>query len=455
MNISLERIDNVNATLVVNIEKADCHEEVEKVLKSYRKNADMPGFRKGMVPMGLIRRRFGMQVLAEEVNKRMQQEVDNYIKENKLEVIGSPIPNEERMKPIDLESQDNYEFVFDLPLAPEFEIELNKDDKIAHYNIQVSDKMIDDQVESYRKQASVAENVQEYTDGDMIKGMIAELDDEDNVKEGGITRENVVLSPKYMKNDEQQAIFNDAKLNDVIIFNPYTAFDGNEAELSSMLTIDREEVESHKANFSFQITEIKRMIPANIDQAFFDKIYGEDNVKSEEEMRERIKEMYTEQFSRDADYKFFMDAKDYASNKAGELELPTETLKKMMKSQNEQAEKPMDEEEFEKEFPKSLEYLKWELIRTKLMKKFEVKVEQKDIFEKAAEYAKAQFAQYGMTLPEELEGKYVEQLLAKQENAEMFFNRSMDDKLTAAIKENVTLDQKDITLDDFNKMFEN
>lgn len=455
MNISLERIDNVNATLVVNIEKADCHEEVEKVLKNYRKNADMPGFRKGMVPMGLIRRRFGMQVLAEEVNKRMQQEVESYIKANNLEVIGSPIPNEERMKPIDLESQETYEFIFDLPLAPEFDIELNKDDKISRYNIEVSDKMIDDQVESYRNQASVAENVQEYADGDMIKGMIAELDEEDNVKEDGITREDVVLSPKYMKNDEQQAIFNDAKLNDVIVFNPYTAFDGNEAELSSMLTIEREEVEAHKSNFSFQITEIKRMIPANIDQTFFDKIYGEDNVKSEEEMRQRIKEMYTEQFSRDADYKLFMDIKDYASDKVGELEFPAETLKKMMKSQNEQAEKPMDEEEFEKEFPKSLEYLKWELIRTKLMKKFEVKVEQKDIFEKAAEYAKAQFAQYGMTLPQELEGKYVEQLLAKQENAEMFFNRSMDEKLTNAIKENVTIDQKDITLDDFNKMFEN
>ena len=274
MNISFEKVDNVNALLTVNIDKADCQENVDKVLKNYRKNANVPGFRKGMVPMGLIKRQYEKAVLAEEVDKLMQDKVNEYIRENKINMLGMPLPNEEKMKPVDFDTQVAFEFVFDIALAPEFKIELNEKDTIPYYNVEVTEDMINRQVDMYKDRAGKYEKFEQYQDNDMLKGLLVELDENGNAKEGGLQVESAVMMPSYMKNEEQKAIFANAKLNDVLTFNPAEAYDNNESELASLLRIKKEEVANHKSNYTYQIEEIQRHVPAELNQTLFDVVFG-------------------------------------------------------------------------------------------------------------------------------------------------------------------------------------
>ena len=256
MNISLQNVDKVSALLTVNIEKADYQEKVEKVLKTYRQKANIPGFRKGMVPMSLIKKQFGKAVLAEEVDKLMQEKVNEYIHENKVNMLGMPLPNAEKMQPVDFDTQENFEFVFDIALAPEFNAEITNQDTVDYYTIEVADELVEQQVKMYTQRAGKYDKVEAYEDKDMIKGLLAELDENGNTKEGGIQVEGAVMMPTYMKNDDQKAIFNGAKVNDVLVFNPATAFDNNEAELSSLLKIKKEEVAvtAHPASRSAAIS---------------------------------------------------------------------------------------------------------------------------------------------------------------------------------------------------------
>ena len=217
MNVSMQNVDKVSALLTVNIEKADYQEKVEKLLKKYRQQVNMPGFRKGMVPMSLIKKQFGKSAMAEEVDKLMQDAVNNYIRENKVNMLGMPLPNEEKMQTIDFDVQENFEFVFDIALAPEFKAEVSEQDAIDFYTITVSDEMVNSQVDMYAQRAAKYEKVEEYADRDMVKGLLAELDENGNTKEGGIQVEGAVMMPSYMKNDEQKAIFATAKVNDVLV----------------------------------------------------------------------------------------------------------------------------------------------------------------------------------------------------------------------------------------------
>ena len=290
MNISLQNVDKVSALLTLKLEKADYQARVEKTLKTYRQKANIPGFRPGMVPMSLIKKQFGKSVLVEEVDKMMQEKVNEYIRDNKVNMLGMPLPNEEKMKPIDFDTQEDFEFVFDIALAPEFTAEISAADTVDYYTIEVSDELIEQQVKMYTQRAAKYDKVEQYEDKDMIKGLLAELDENGNTKEGGIQVEGAVMMPAYMKNDEQKTIFNGAKVNDVLVFNPAVAFDNNEAELSSLLKIKKEEVAGVKGNFSFQVEEITRMVPAELNQELFDNVFGEGTVSSEEEFRAKIKE---------------------------------------------------------------------------------------------------------------------------------------------------------------------
>ena len=335
MNVSMQNVDKVSALLTVNIEKADYQEKVEKVLKKYRQQANIPGFRKGMVPMSLIKKQFGKSVMAEEVDKLMQDAVNNYIRENKVNMLGMPLPNDEKMQTIDFDTQENFEFVFDIALAPEFKAEVTEQDTLDYYTIAVSDEMVNSLVDMYAQRAAKYEKVEEYQDRDMVKGLIAELDENGNTKEGGIQVEGAVMMPSYMKNDELKAIFATAKVNDVLVFNPNAAFEGNEAELSSLLKIAREEVAEMKSNFSYQVEEITRAVPAAVDQALFDQVFGEGAVTSEEEFRGKIKAGIAAQFEADSNYKFLLDARTYLMNKVGKLQFPDALLKKIMLLNNE------------------------------------------------------------------------------------------------------------------------
>lgn len=451
MNVSLQNIDKVSALLTVKLQKADYQERVDKSLKQFRQKANIPGFRPGMVPMGLIKKQYGKAVLAEEINKLLQEKVYEYIRENKINILGEPLPAEDKQTPIDFDTMDEFEFVFDLALAPEFKAELSQDDTIDYYTIDITDDMIDRQIKSYTQRAGKYEKVESYEDKDLLKGLLAELDENGNTKEGGIQVEGAVIMPSYMSNDDQKTIFKDAKVNDVLVFNPHTAFGGNETELSSLLKIKKEEVANATGNFSFQVEEITRFAEAELNQEIFDQVYGKDTVKTEEEFRAKTKETLAKQFESDSNYKFLIDSRNYLMNKIGKLEFPDTLLKRIMLLNNEEKGEAFVAENYDK----SVEELTWHLIKEQLVKTYDIKIEQADVVNMATESTKAQFAQYGMlNVPEELLNNYVQEMLKKKENVNGLVNRAVEVKLAEILKDNVQLNNKTISLEEFNKMFE-
>ena len=451
MNVSLENKDKVNALLTVRLEKADYQEKVDKALKDLRRKVQMPGFRKGMVPASLVKKMYGKSVLLEEVNKMLSEAIYNYIHENNVNVLGEPMPNEESQKEIDFDTQEDFDFVFDVALAPEFAAEVSKDDKIDYYDIDVTDEMVDMQVKMYTQRNGHYDKVDTYADNDMLKGLLAELNEDGSTKEGGIQVEGAVMMPSYMKNDEQKAIFANAKVNDVLVFNPHTAWDGNAAELASLLKIDKETAAEVKANFSFQVEEITRFVPGELNQEIFDQVFGKDVVTTEEDFRARVKAAIATQFGADSDYKFMLDVRKHLMDKVGKLEFPDALLKRFMRQSN-----PDKDEKFvEDNYDKSIEELTWHLIKEKLVKANEIKVDQADITTMAKEATRAQFAQYGMlNVPDELLENYAKEMLKKKESIDGLVNRAIETKLAAALKEQVTLEHKPISAADFNKMFE-
>ena len=444
----MQNVDSVSAVLTVQIEKADYQEKVEKALKTLRQKVNMPGFRKGMVPAGLIKKQYGVSVLAEEIDKLLQEKVFEYIRENKVNMLGTPLPKENQ---VNFETEENFEFSFDIALAPEFNVELSANDSVDYYDINVTDEMVDQQVKMYTQRTAKYEKVEDYQDNDMLKGLLAELDENGNTKEGGVQVEGAVMMPVYMKNDEQKAIFNGAKTNTVLVFNPSVAFDNNEAELASLLKLKKEEVADHKGNFSFQIEEITRMIPGELTQELFDQVLGEGKAHNEEEFRAQIKETIAKQFEADSDYKFLIDVRNYVVNKIGKLEFADELMKRIMLENN----KEKGEEFVAEHYEKSLEELTWHLIKEKLVAANNIKVEQADITNMAKELLVLSLSQYGMiNVPDELLENYSKEMLKKRESVEALVNRVVEAKLSEILKGQVTLNHKAVSAEEFNKMFQ-
>ena len=451
MNVSFQNIDKVSGLLTVKLEKADYQEKVDKSLKTFRQKAQIPGFRKGMVPMSLVKKMYGKSVIAEEVNKLLSEKVYDYIKSNNVNMLGEPLPNEEKQQVIDFDTMEEFEFVFDIALAPEFKAEVSNTDKVDYYTIEVTDEMVENQVKAYTQRNGKYDQVSAYEDNDMLKGLIAELDENGNTKEGGIQVEGAVLMPSYMKNDEQKAIFANAKVNDVLVFNPNAAYDGHDAEIASLLKIEKEAAAEMKSNFSFQVEEITRFVPGDLNQELFDQVFGKDAVKTEEEFRAKVKEGIAAQFVADSDYKFLIDARKMLMEKVGKLEFPDALLKRIMLINN----KEKGEEFVAENYEKSVEELTWHLIKEQLVKDNEIKVEQEDVINMAKDATKAQFAQYGMmTVPEDILENYAQEMLKKKENVDGLVGRVVEAKLATALKAKVTLNNKTVSMEEFNKMFE-
>ena len=451
MNVSLQNNDKVSALLTVKIEKADYQDRVQKALKDLRHKAQMPGFRPGMVPAGLMKKMYGKQVTADEVNKLLSETLYKYIQDNKINILGEPMINQEKQSQIDFDTQEEFEFTFDIALAPEFKLELSKEDKVDYYHIDVTDEMVENQVKMYAQRNGKYEKVDAYEANDMMKGILAELDENGSVKEGGIQVEDAVMMPQYMKNEEQKAIFNGAKVNDVLVFNPATAWDNNEAELASLLKIEKAAAAEVKANFSYQVTEITRFVAGDLNQEIFDQVFGKDAVKSEEEFRARVKEGIQAQFAMDSDYKFLIDFRKAMMEKVGKLEFPDALLKRIMQANN--ADK--GEQFVEENYDKSIEELTWHLIKEQLVEANQIKVDNDDVTAMAKEATKAQFAQYGMmNVPDELLDNYAKEMLKKKESVDGLVNRAVETKLIAAVKPQVSLVEQTFSIEDFNKMFE-
>lgn len=450
MNIQFDKVGNVSAELTIRMEQADYEAKVNKSLKDFCQKAQMPGFRKGKVPMSLVKKMYGTQAKAEEVNKLLQDTLFNYIKENHVNMLGEPLGSE-KQEPQDIEKQDDFIFIFDIALAPEFSVELSAADTVDYYDIQVDDEMITKQLDALRQQAGHPEDVEEYADRDILRGTLAELNEDGMPKEGGVVVETASLMPQYFKNDDQKKAFEGAKKNQIVSFSPNVAYEGNETELSALLKVEKDDVKNHLGNFSFEIHEISRFVPAELNEDFFEKVFGKDTVKNEEEARAKVKESIQNLQLNDSDYKFLLDVRAYLENKVGALEFPDELLKKIMKANN----KDKGDDFVENNYAKSIEELKWHLIKEQLVKAHEIKVEDKDVKASAVQAARYQFAQYGMNnIPDEYLENYAQEMLKNQEQVQGLVERCIDQKLTEVLKGVVTLNHKEISSQDFAKMFE-
>ena len=452
MNISFENPDKVSGVLTLTIEKEDYQGDVEKTLKDYRKKANIPGFRVGQAPMGLIKRQFGASVKADTINKIISEKLNGYITDNKLNMLGEPMANEKQV-PQDLETDGPFTFIFDIAVAPEFNIELNGDDTIDYYDIDVDDKLVSQQVEMFQSRAGHYDKVEEYdaAQNDMLKGDLRELDADGNAKEDGIVVEAAVLMPEYIKVDDQRKLFDGAKLGSVITFNPKKAYPENNAEIKSLLKIDDAKAEELTSDFTFLVTEISRYIKAEVNQELFDQMYGKDTVKDEADFRQKIQDGIKAQLVNDTDYKFLLDVRAYAENKVGELTFPDALLKRIMLNNN----KDKGEDFVNEHYDASVKELKWSLIKNQLVKAAGFKIEDADIKSVAKEAARVQFAQYGMTnVPEEYLEKYANDMLKNEKYIDNLVERAIDVKLVDSLKKIVKLNKKTVSLEDFNKMMQ-
>ena len=443
MNIQFEAPDKVNGLMTITMETADYQPEVEKTLKDYRKRAQIPGFRPGQAPMGMIKRQFGTSVKVDVVNKLLGEKLYGYVQDNKIHMLGEPLPSEQQAQ-LDFESDQPLVFKFDIAVAPEFEAKLSGKDKVPFYNITVDDKLIDQQVEMYQSRAGHYDKVETFDpeQRDMLKGDLREVN-------GTIEVADAVLMPQYMKVEDQKKLFEGSKLGDIITWNPRKAYPESDVEVSSLLKIQKDEVKDHEGDFTFQITEISRFVKSEVNQELFDQTFGEGAVKDEKEFRQKIADQISQQFKADSDYKFLLDIREHMEKKVGKLEFPEAILKRVMLNNN----KDKGADFVEKNFEASIKELAWHLIKEQLVSAQGIKIEDADLKETAKEAARAQFAQYGMSnIPDEYLENYAQEMLKKRENVDGLVDRAVDVKLTAALKNVVKLDEKEISLEDFQKM---
>ena len=451
MKISFENPDKINGLLTIVVEEEDYKNDVEKTLKDYRKKANVPGFRPGQAPMGMIKRQFGPSVKMEAVNKIIGQQIYKYVQDNKIQMLGEPLTSE-KQAPVDIEKDGPYTFMFDIAVAPEMKVSLTGRDKVDYYKIVVDDKTIDQQVDMLASRSGSYEKAENYEGNDMLKGDLRELDENGNTKEGGITVESAVLMPSYIKVDDQKKLFDGAKLGDIITFNPRKAYPDNDTEVSQLLKIERDAVKNMESEFSYQITEIQRFKKHEVNEELFKQVFGEDtDVKDEAAFRAKIAEGLQAQLVNDSDYKFILDVREHCEKKVGELQFPDALLKRIMLANN----KDKGEEFVEKNYAESIKELTWHLIKEQLIKAQDIKVDDNDLMETAKEAARAQFAQYGMNnIPEEYIENYAKEILKKGDATDALVDRSIDRKLAASLKTAVKLNEKEISVEEFNKMMQ-
>ena len=450
MNITFENPDKVNGLLTITLEKDDYQEKVEKTLKDYRKRAQVPGFRPGMVPMGMIKKQYGAAVKVDEINRLLGEQVTGYIRENKIQMLGEPLASE-KQEPQDLEKDGPFTFMFDIAVAPEFKAELTNKDKIDYYAIKVDDKLLDQQVAMYASQHGEMQKAEVFSGNDTLTGDLRQLDENGNTLEDGITTDSSMIMPAYIKAEDQKKLFDGCKPGDIITFNPKKAYPGNDAEVAALLKVEKDAVKELTSDFSYQVTEIRHFQPAEVNQQLFDRVFGEGAVSNEKEFRQKIGEMVQPQLAMNSDYKFQLDLRAYMEKKVGELQFPEALLKRIMLQNN----KDQGADFVEKNFEGSIRELKWHLIKEQLVAAQEIKVEEADLKAIAKESVRQQFAQYGMSdVPDDVLENYAAEQMKKRENMESYVDRAIDQKLVQKLKTVVKLNEKSVTLEEFNKLMQ-
>ncbi len=442
MKIEQSELKDLTGVITLTIEPADYQEEVNKQLKEVRHKAQMPGFRPGMVPAGLVKKMYGKGILADVLNKKVGEGLQKHIEDNKLQILGDPLPNNELTPSIDMDNQDTFTFAFDIAVAPEFDAKLNGKNKLTEYAIEVTDEMVENQVKSYAERFGEYVPAEEVAEGDIVKGLAKEVD-------GEIVKENAVLNPAYMKQKTQQKKFIGAKKGETVTFNPAKAFD-SEVEVSSLLGITKEQAKDLKSDFTFEIQEITRHTAAKIDSELFAKVYGENAPKDEAEFRARVKAEIEANMAEDSKYKFGLDAKEAIMKKMEKTEFPVAFLKRWVLETNEK----MTEEELEKDFDKMLEELKWHLAKDQLMKEYKIDVQKEDVEAYAKEVARMQFMQYGlMHVDDQYLTNYANEMLKQENQLRGIVERVAENKIYDALKGVAKIEKKQISHEEFGKLF--
>jgi trigger factor len=448
MNITRENIDAVNAVLKIDIEKADYENTVAGQLKEYRQKAVIPGFRPGKAPDGLIKRKYRIPVLVEEVNKLLSKKLSDYLVSEKLNILGEPLPNEEQQKSINWENDENFEFAFDIALAPEINVVLDDKSEIKYYKIAVSEKMIDEQVEM--AQSQLGENLpdDEIKEKSSVRGNFVQLDENGNELEAGIKPENVLIAIDMIKDEEIKKSFIGKKKDEVVVFDPAKAFD-NRHEIKHMLNISQEEADELNSNFKFTVTEILKFEKAELNEDFFKKLYGEETeVKTTEDFRNRIKEEIEANLVHSSNHKFALDAHDKLIEQ-NNVDLPEAFLKRWLIAIN----KELTVEQIENEFDAFINDLKWQLIKDVIIKENELKVTAVEVQAFAIQMARAQYNQYGIfDIPEEQLESFAKMILEKQEEAERIYKKLFEDKVISVVKEKVSVTETEISQEEFNEI---
>ncbi|MBD5328416.1 MAG: trigger factor [Bacteroides sp.] len=449
MKVDYAKIDDVNGIVTITLEENDYADKVKKELKEIGKKHAEPGFRAGKVPAGIINKKYGKSVKYDVINKEVGNALYEYIKNEKLHVLGNPIP--QQGAEFDIDAKD-FELKFKVGIAPEIDTHVNKDLHVPYYNIKVTDEMVEAQDKQFRRRFGKQEPGDTVDATALVKGVITELNEDGSVKEGGIVVENGIVAPEYFKNDDQKKIFEGKKVGDVFTFNPAATCDSNPAELSSMLNVSKEDAENHKGDFQFDIKEIIVLKPAEYNEEFFKSVFGRDDIKTEEEYKNAVKELIEGALANDSNFRFSMDAKKAIMDAIGNIELPDEVLKAFLMEQNE----TLNAENIDEEYNRARPEIVWELVKEAIAGQLEVKVTEEDALNTARLIARQQLAQYGMmNVPEESLDRYAHEILKDKKAAQQIYNQTGDLKLFDAIRDNVTTDDKEVTVEEFNDLFRN
>ena len=439
----MSEVQNLQAQITLVMQPEDYQEQVEKEIRQLRQKAQIPGFRTGNVPKGLIRKMYGKNVLADVINKELGTALQKYVDEQKLHILGEPLPNEEQNQKVDLEFDNTFTFVFDIALAPELDTKMTAKNKVTYYRVKVTDEMVTNQVNNYADRYGSYGDADEVAENDIVRGTIKEN------KEDGISKEDAVIYPRYMKDKKIKKQFIGLKKDGTVTFNPMKAFD-SETEVASLLGIDKEKAKELTSDFTFTVTSISRHQPAAIDAELFAKIYGENNIKDEADFREHVRQEIQANMDQDSEYKFGLDVKEALMKKAEKAELPKDFLRRWIKVNNEK----MTDEEIDKNFPQMIQELKWQLVKDQLLKQLDIKVEKEDVEAYAKKVARMQFMQYGlMHVDDQYLDNFAQEMLKKDDQLRGIVERVAEEKIYEAEKKIMKVEEKEVSQEEFNKLF--
>ena len=449
MNITKENIDDLNALLKVKIEKTDYENKVETVLKDYRKKATIKGFRPGMVPIGLIKKMYGRAVQIDEINKVVTDNIQKYLADEKLEILGDPLPKADEQETIDFDTQEEFTFSFELGLTPEVELKLSKKNKVNQYELIIDEKMKKDYLENYTRRYGELRKAELTEEKDVIKGKIEAIDNDGNILPQGPSVEDTSIGIDIIKDDKIKEEFIGKKLGESVDFNIKKAFP-NDTEIAGILHKKKEEVENLGENYRFTLNDISRFYPAELGKELYNKIFGEGVMTSDEEFMKKIEEEIAVNLRRESDFKLMMDIKALAMEKT-DFQLPEDFLKKWLLRVNEKT----TEEQIEKEFDSFRKDLKWQLIRNKVARDNEVKITEEELQKEAEKITRYQFQQYGLFYAtDEQIANYAKETLKREEDAKRIADKILEEKVLVFMKDMVKLENKEVTVEEFNKLFE-